>query len=88
MDTVFWMFVALGVGFLAYVIYSGQLRWLLSVVRNGVLGIVGILGLNALLSGFTSAGIAVGVNIITVLVVGLLGLPGFALLYASSALVS
>jgi len=81
------MFVILGIGFLAYVVYSGQLRWLLAVVRNGVLGIAGILGFNALLAGFTAAGVAVGVNIITVLVVGLLGLPGFLLLYAASVLV-
>ena len=88
MDTIVWMFIALGAGFLAYVVYSGQLKWLLTVVRNGVLGIVGILGLNAILTGVLGTGIAVGVNVITVLVVGLLGLPGFVLLYASQVLVS
>ena len=87
MGTIVWMFIALGAGFLAYVVYSRQLRWLLTVVRNGILGVVGMLGLNALLAGFTSAGVAVGVNVITVLVVGLLGLPGFLLLYAASVLV-
>jgi len=75
---------ALGLGFFVYLLYTGQFKWLLGVVRNMVLGIVGILGLNVLLSGM---GLAVGVNAITVLVVGLLGLPGFLFLYAAQFLV-
>ena len=76
--------MVLGVAFVVYVVYSGQLKWLFTVVRNGAIGIVGILGVNTLLAG---AGVAVGVNIITTLVVGLLGIPGFLLLYATQVLV-
>ena len=84
MDPIIWLMAALGLGFFVYLLYTGQFKWLLGVVRNMVLGIVGILGLNVLLSGM---GLAVGVNAITVLVVGLLGLPGFLFLYAAQFLV-
>lgn len=57
----------------------GHVRWLGRVLKNSALGVVGILAANFLLSG---AGLAVGVNAVTVLVVGVLGLPGFVSLYA------
>jgi len=84
MDPIIWLMVALGLGFFVYLLYTGQFKWLLGVVRNMALGIVGILGLNVLLSGM---GLTVGVNAITALVVGLLGLPGFLFLYAAQFLV-
>jgi len=70
--------------FLAYLAYTGQFKWLLGVVRNMALGIIGMLGLNLVLSGM---GVAVGVNAVTALIVGLLGLPGLLLLYAARFLV-
>ena len=84
MNSIIWLFIALGAGFLAYLLYTGQVKWLLGVIRNMALGVAGILGLNFLLSGM---GIAVGVNAITALVVGLLGIPGFLLLYATQLIV-
>ena len=84
MDPIVWLMLIVGIGFFAYLLYTGQFRWLVSVVRNMVLGIAGILGVNALLAG---AGVAVGVNVITTLIIGLLGLPGFLLLYAAQVLV-
>jgi len=84
MDPIMWLIVALGLGFFVYLIYSGQFKWLLGVVRNMMLGIVGILGLNMLLSG---VGLVVGVNAVTALVVGLLGLPGLLFLYVAQFLV-
>jgi len=59
-------------------------RWLFGVLRNMIIGVGGILGVNFLLAGM---GIAVGVNLITAAVVGLLGLPGFLLLYAAQMLI-
>jgi len=85
MDIIIWAMIAFGLVFFAYLLYTGQFRWLFGVVRNMVLGVVGILGLNILLSGM---GLAVGVNIITVLVVGLLGIPGFLFLYAAQLIVA
>jgi len=63
--------------------YTGQFKWLVGVVRNMALGIIGILGINTLLS---SMGVAVGVNAITILSIGLLGIPGLLLLYATQLL--
>jgi len=80
MDAIVWLLLALGFGFLAYLLYTGQFRWLFGVVRNMVLGVAGILGVNALLSGIGLAA-GVGVNAVTTLVIGLLGVPGFLLLY-------
>ena len=80
MDSIMWLMLALGAGFLAYLLYTRQFGWLIRVVRNMTLGIAGILVFNMLFSGF---GLSVGINAVTALVVGLLGAPGFMLLYAA-----
>ncbi|MDR1665016.1 MAG: pro-sigmaK processing inhibitor BofA family protein [Clostridiales bacterium] len=54
------------------------------IIKNAFFGCAGILGFNFLLS---STGIAVGINALTVLVVGILGLPGFMLLYAARLMI-
>ena len=84
MSAVMWLVLALGFGFFAYMLYTRQFKWLLSVVRNIALGIVGILLFNYL---FSDMGLAVGINAVTALIVGLLGAPGFLLLYAAQMLV-
>jgi inhibitor of the pro-sigma K processing machinery len=83
MDWYLWLALGLGFGFLAYLFYTGQFKWLLGVARNAALGVVGILLLNFF---FVLFGLAVGVNPITALTVGVLGAPGFVLLYASQLL--
>jgi uncharacterized membrane protein YeaQ/YmgE (transglycosylase-associated protein family) len=55
----------------------------LGVARNAALGVIGILLFNFVLAGF---GLSVGVNAITALTVGILGAPGFVLLYATQLL--
>jgi inhibitor of the pro-sigma K processing machinery len=84
MDTFLWLLIALAVGFLAYLLYTRQLKWLLGVAKNSALGIIGLLLFNFF---FGSFGLIVGINVITVLTVGLLGAPGFLLLYATQLLV-
>ena len=84
MDPIVWLMAALAVGFFVYLLYTGQFKWLLGVARNMALGVAGILGLNALLAG---AGLVVGINVVTALVVGLLGIPGVLFLYAARWLV-
>ena len=59
-------------------------KWLCSVLRNMVLGIGGILLFNFLFYGL---GLFVGINAVTALTVGLLGVPGFLLLYAVGFLI-
>ena len=83
MGSVAWLVVVLGVGFLAYLIYTRQFGWLVRVGRNMLVGAGGMLLFNMLLGNF---GIRVGINAVTALVVGLLGAPGFLLLYATQAM--
>jgi len=84
MDSVMWLMLALGAGFLAYLLYIRQFGWLVRVVRNMALGVAGMLVFNLMLSGF---GLSVGVNAVTALVVGLLGAPGFMMLYAAQMMI-
>ncbi|MCL1842913.1 MAG: pro-sigmaK processing inhibitor BofA family protein [Defluviitaleaceae bacterium] len=84
MDYLMWLIIALGFGIFAYLFYTRQFKWLFGVARNAAFGIVGILLFNFFFGGF---GIAVGVNAVTTMVVGLLGAPGFLLLYATQLLV-
>ena len=80
MDSIMWLMLALGAGFLAYLLYTRQFGWLIRVIRNMALGVAGMLVFNMMLSGF---GLSVGINAVTTLVVGLLGAPGFVMLYAA-----
>ena len=84
MDSFMWLMAALGIGFFAYLLYTRQFGWVVRVIRNMAFGVVGILIFNFLLSGF---GLSVGINAVTALVVGLLGAPGFLLLYAAQMMI-
>ena len=86
MAPVIWIVMALAFIFTAYLFYTGQFKWLLGVARNMVLGVVGILGANAAL-GAAGVGLSVGVNLVTTAIVGLLGVPGFLLLFGARLLV-
>lgn len=55
-------------------------KWLGNFVFRMVLGAVGIFALNAIL-GWTPWNAVVGINMGTMATVGLLGAPGFLLLY-------
>ena len=85
MDSFLWLLLALGGGFFVYLLYTRQFGWVLRVVRNSAIGVVGMLIFNLMLAGF---GLSVGINVVTALVVGLLGAPGFLLLYTASMMVS
>ena len=84
MDSIMWLMLALGAGFVAYLLYTRQFGWLIRVVRNMALGVVGMLVFNLLLSGFE---LSVGINAVTALIVGLLGAPGFMMLYAAQLMI-
>jgi len=86
MDRSIWIVMALAFIFLAYLFYTGQFKWLFGVARNMILGVAGILGVNAAL-GVIGIGFYVGVNFVTAAVVGLLGVPGFLLLFGARLLV-
>ena len=81
----YWLWIAVAMlGLVAILFFSRQIKAAFNIARNAVLGIVGILACNMLLS---SAGIAVGVNALTVFIVGVLGVPGFLLLYLTQWMV-
>ena len=84
MGNLMWLMLALGAGFLAYLLYTRQFGWLLRVIRNMAVGVAGILVFNMMLTGF---GLSVGINAVTALIVGLLGAPGFMLLYAAQMMI-
>lgn len=84
MDSFMWLIAALGVSFVVFLLYTRQFKWLGRVGRNMLLGAGGMLAANAALA---TAGLAVGVNLVTALVVGVLGVPGFLMLYLAQLLV-
>ena len=79
-----WMIIG-GLGLVAILFFSRQIKAAFTIVRNAILGIVGILAANILLA---PVGIAVGVNLMTTFVVGVLGIPGFLLLYLTQFIVA
>ena len=79
-----WMAVA-GLGLIAILFFNRQIKAAFNIIRNAILGIVGILACNMLLA---PVGIAVGVNALTIFIVGVLGIPGFLLLYLTQWMVS
>lgn len=80
-----WLLAGLSIIFFVYLLYTRQWKWLFGVVRNMGLGVAGILLVNMATGGL---GITVGVNMMTATIVGLLGLPGFILLYAGQVLLN
>ena len=77
MDHWLWIVVA-GLGLVAILFFNRQISAAFGIVRNALLGILGIMAANMLLAPM---GLAVGVNLLTVFIVGMLGIPGFLLLY-------
>jgi len=69
--------------FIAFVLFAKPLKIFLKFMLRCVLGFFGIYICNFLLMSFN---LAVGVNILTLSVVGLLGFPGFIALYIISGL--
>ena len=84
MDTMMWVILGLAVSFAGLLLYTRQFSWLLKVGRNMIIGAGGIFLANMALAG---VGLAVGVNVITALVIGVLGVPGFMMLYFAQMLV-
>ena len=84
MDYWLWI-VVVGLGIVAILFFSRQISAGFNVLRNIVLGIMGILVCNILL---TPIGVSVGVNLMTMFIAGILGIPGIFLLYLTQWMVS
>lgn len=75
----YWIWTAVAIlGLVAILFFNQQIKAAFYIVRNAVLGIIGILAFNMILAPI---GVAVGVNVLTVFIVSVLGIPGFLLLY-------
>ena len=82
MGTAQWIWLAVaGLGLVSVLYFNRQLKTFLKLVRNGILGALGIWAGNFLLGFAGIGGFYVGINFLTVLVVGVLGLPGYIMLY-------
>ena len=62
---------------ISLILLARPIKWVLKLIFSCMLGFVGLLGFN-LVGGL--AGLYIGVNIITAVTVGVLGMPGLALL--------
>lgn len=76
------LYTAIGLSLIVILlfVFSKPAKLLARILLNGVIGVFGFIGVNFLLSPFS---VSVGVNALTVLIVGILGLPGFVSLYLS-----
>lgn len=63
--------------FVAFKLFTAPMRWALKALINTVLGFGGLLVFNVVGQQF---GLSLGLNLLNAAVVGVLGLPGFALL--------
>ena len=81
----YWLWIAIaGMGLVAILFFSRQIKVIFNVARSAAVGVLGILACNMLLAPM---GLAVGVNLMTVFIVGVLGVPGFLLLYLTQWMV-
>lgn len=62
-------------------VVRSRMEWLLNVLTRGVLGAVAIYFINQALA-LSGISLGVGLNPVTVLTSGILGLPGLAAIYA------
>ena len=61
----------------AFKLFTAPMKWIFKLVINVVFGFAGLFLFNLAGAGF---GLSLGVNWINALILGVLGLPGFALL--------
>jgi len=78
-----WMIVVCLV-FVGLIIFAKPVKYILRFLAQAISGMALVVGFNFLLAPFS---IAVGINYLTFAVVGLLGLPGFVMLYFVSWMV-
>ena len=85
MEITHWIWIAIaGLGLVSILFFSRQMKTLFGIARNAVMGTLGIWIFNILLA---STGVFVGINILTIFIVSVLGIPGFLLLYLAQWMV-
>ncbi len=68
--------------FVLFIFFSEKFKVFGKFIFNGVIGSVGIYIINYI---FSSIGLFVGINVVTFIVVGVLGIPGIISLYIINA---
>lgn len=74
------LLMLMGTGVLLAVAIRGKSEWLLNLVMRGILGLIAIYFINMTL-GSVDIVTTVGVNAVTILTTGILGIPGLLALY-------
>ena len=74
-----WIIGILGIVLLMGIIKS-RAEWMINFILRGIMGMLGIYFINMLTASPVPAA-AVGYNLVTFLVSGILGIPGVALMY-------
>lgn len=77
---IFVVIILICLGLLLFGLIKHRFDLLVNFGFRIIIGFVGIFLINSLI-GFLGFGIGVGTNAITALVIGLLGIPGFVLVY-------
>lgn len=76
----FFLIVLACIGILLAVAIRCKAEWLLNMVMRSVLGTIAIYFINMII-GFLGISMNVGINPVTVLTCGILGIPGLLVLY-------
>ncbi|MBQ8596627.1 MAG: pro-sigmaK processing inhibitor BofA family protein [Lachnospiraceae bacterium] len=76
---VLWIVGILGIVLLMGIIKS-RAEWVINFVLRGIMGMLGIYFIN-MLTASQASGAAVGYNLLTFFISGVLGIPGIALMY-------
>lgn len=76
--TIIWIAIAALI-VIGILVVNNKARRSIAFFARAALGIAAVFAINTALAGF---GLAVGINILTIAVVAMLGLPGIAMLYS------
>lgn len=77
-DTIIYIMIGICLLVILLFVFSTPLKLLYKIIINSVLGILALIGINFIISPL---GLSVGVNLLTIAIIGVLGIPGFICLY-------
>ncbi len=80
-NEIIYIFIGCLVVLALFIFFSRHLKFIARALVSSALGAIGMVVCNSVFAGF---GAYVGVNLLTLLIVAVLGLPGFVLLYVTS----
>lgn len=75
-----WLIIIAGTAVLLLGAMKKKMEWLLNFIMRSVMGIISIHFINAALAGM-GISLGIGINPVSILTIGILGVPGFLVLY-------